>query len=260
MKVPTIFLSFDVEEFDLPLEYGNPISNHEQMNIGYEGLKAITPLLHEDFLETTLFTTANFASQFPNEIKQLSEKHEISSHCYYHSIFSNKDLLLSKEKLESIINKKVVGLRMPRLRKVEMNEVKKAGYSYDSSINPTWIPSRYNNLKISTTIYLEEGIVRVPTAVTPNFRIPLFWLSFKNLPYSIFKTLALQTLKKYGYLSLYFHPWEFIDLSIYNCLPNYTKKPSGELLLNKLYKLVNDLKQVAEFSSIENYLLKQQLI
>lgn len=260
MNEPTIFLTFDVEEFDLPLEYGSPISNNEQMRVGINGLEAITPLLNESFIETTLFTTANFASHFPEEIKQLSLKHEIASHCYYHSTFSNKDLLHSKEKLESIINKKVVGLRMPRLRKVEMNEVEKAGYKYDSSINPTWIPGRYNNLKVSKTIYTDEGIVRVPTAVTPNFRVPLFWLSFKNLPYVLYKTMALQTLKKYGYLSLYFHPWEFTDLSIYNCLPNYTKKPSGEALLNKLYKLVNDLKQVAEFSSIENYLLKQQLI
>lgn len=260
MNVPAIFLTFDVEEFDLPLEYGNPISNQEQMSTGLKGLQAITSLLNESFIETTLFTTANFASQFPEEIKLLSIKHEIASHCYYHSIFSNKDLLLSKEKLESIINKKVIGLRMPRLRKIEMSEVKKAGYKYDSSINPTIIPGRYNNLKISKTIYTEEDIVRVPTAVTPNFRIPLFWLSFKNLPYHLFKNLALQTLKKYGYLNLYFHPWEFTDISNYNCLPNYTKRHSGEALLNKLYKLVTDLKQVAEFSSIENYLLKQKLI
>ncbi len=260
MNDSTIFLTFDVEEFDLPLEYGNPISNQHQMSIGLKGLQAITPLLNESFIETTLFTTANFALHFPEEIKLLSTKHEIASHCYYHSLFSNKDLLLSKVKLESIINKKVTGLRMPRLRKVEMSDVKKAGYLYDSSINPTYIPGRYNNLKASKTIYMQEGIIRVPTAVTPNCRIPLFWLSFKNLPYSLYKKMALQTLKKYGYLNLYFHPWEFTDISSFDCLPNYTKKPSGENLLNNLYKLVNDLKQVAEFSSIENYLLKQQLI
>ncbi|MBS4043052.1 MAG: DUF3473 domain-containing protein [Chitinophagaceae bacterium] len=260
MTEPTIFLSFDVEEFDLPLEYGSPISNQHQMNIGFQGLQAITPLLNESFLETTLFTTANFAHHYPNLIKQLSEKHEIASHCFYHSSFENKDLKLSKEKLESITNKKVVGLRMPRLRKVEMSEVKKAGYLYDSSMNPTYLPGRYNNVKVSTTIYTHDGMVRVPTAVTPNFRIPLFWLSFKNLPYTLFKIMALQTLKKYGYLSLYFHPWEFTDISHYICLPSYTRKPCGENLLHKLYQLVNDLKQEARFSSIENYLLKEKLI
>ncbi len=260
MNESTIFLTFDVEEFDLPLEYGNPISNQEQMKIGFDGLNAITPLLNESFIQTTLFTTANFAQHFPEETKKLSEKHEIASHSFYHSTFSNKDLLDSKEKLESIIQNKVVGLRMPRLRKVEMSKVIKAGYLYDSSINPTLIPGRYNNLKVSKTIYTDEGIIRVPTAVTPNFRVPLFWLSFKNFPYWFYKKLALQTLNKYGYLSLYFHPWEFTNIDHYNCLPKYTRKPCGEELLNRLYKLVNDLKQEAEFSSIENYLLREKLI
>ena len=260
MNEPIIFLSFDVEEFDLPLEYGNPISKQKQMKIGLQGLQAITPLLNESFIETTLFTTANFAQNFPDEIKLLSNKHEIASHSFYHSTFENIDLKLSKEKLESIINKKVVGLRMPRLKKIEMSEVKNAGYLYDSSINPTYLPGRYNNLKVSKTIYAEEGVIRVPTAVTPNFRIPLFWLSFKNLPYDLYRTMALKTLKNYGYLSLYFHPWEFTDISHYNCLPSYTRKPCGEILLNKLYKLVNDLKEVARFISIENYLIKEKLI
>ena len=260
MNEPTIFLTFDIEEFDLPLEYNNPISQREQMMVGIKGLRAITPLLKQSFLETTLFTTAHFASKFPDEIKLLSLQHEIASHCYYHSFFDNKDLLQSKLKLEEIIEKSVVGLRMPRLRKIEMSEVKKAGYLYDSSINPTYIPGRYNHLKISKTIYTDEDMIRVPTSVTPHFRFPLFWLSFKNLPYVFFKKLALQSLKKYGYLNLYFHPWEFTSLNNYTCLPSYTKRNSGEVLLEKLHQLVNDLKEVAEFSSIENYLKKNQLI
>lgn len=260
MNEPTIFLTFDVEEFDLPLEYGKPTSIQKQIEVGYKGLQAITPLLNESFIESTLFTTANFAQHFPNEIKMLSEKHEIASHCFYHSTFENKDLLLSREKLESITNKKVIGLRMPRLRKTEMSELLKAGYKYDSSINPTLIPGRYNNLKISKTIYNDEGMLRVPATVTPNFRIPLFWISFKNLPFNLYQKMALQCLKKYGYINLYFHPWEFTDIGCYHQIPSYIKKPSGEILLNKLHKLINVLKQEAEFSSIENYLLKQQLI
>jgi len=248
-----VFLTFDVEEFDMPLEYGQNISVEEQMQVGIAGLQAITPLLNENFITSTLFTTANFAQYFPTEVKQLSLKHEIASHTFYHSSFKHEDLLLSKKKLEQITNKQVVGLRMPRLRKVDLNEVKIAGYQYDSSINPTYLPGRYNSLHLPKTIYQENGLIRVPTAVTPNFRIPLFWLAFKNAPYFLYKHWALQTLKKYGYLSLYFHPWEFTDISKYH-LPNYTKKPCGAALLEKLYILINDLKQEASFSSIEQWL------
>lgn len=85
-----VFLSFDVEEFDMPLEYGSNISLREQMQTGFEGLQTITPLLNEAFMETTLFTTANFAMQFPNEIKALATRHEIASHTFYHSSFKKK--------------------------------------------------------------------------------------------------------------------------------------------------------------------------
>ncbi len=257
MNEPTVFLTFDVEEFDMPLEYHQIISSDEQMEIGWQGLQAITPLLNELFLETTLFTTANFAQHFPNELKELSKKHEIASHSFYHSSFNNVDLKLSKDKLEEIIGKSVTGLRMPRLKKVEMSEVEKAGYYYDSSINPTLIPGRYNNLNLPKIIYSENNVIRVPTAVTPNFRIPLFWLTFKNFPYFLYKKWALQTLHKYGYLSLYFHPWEFTNIGNYN-LPNYVKKPCGTRLLDNLYKLVTDLKVEAKFSSIQNYLVQQK--
>ena len=39
-----VLLSFDVEEFDMPLEYQFNIPVDEQMRIGIEGLNAITPI------------------------------------------------------------------------------------------------------------------------------------------------------------------------------------------------------------------------
>lgn len=256
MQQPVVFLTFDVEEFDLPLEYQQNILADEQMQVGYNGLQAIKPLLNIPFIESTLFTTANFAQHFPAEIEQLSQRHEIASHTFYHSSFKNEDLLLSKLKLEEITGKNVMGLRMPRLRKIDTNEVLKAGYKYDSSVNPTYLPGRYNNTHLPKTIYTENGLIKVPTAVTPNFRIPLFWLTFKNAPYFVYKQLAMQTLKKYGYLSLYFHPWEFTNINHYK-IPSYTKKPCGAKLLTKLEQLVNDLKNEAKFISIQNYLNSQ---
>jgi peptidoglycan/xylan/chitin deacetylase (PgdA/CDA1 family) len=254
MAAPAVFLTFDVEEFDLPVEYHQVITMHEQVEIGMNGLTAITPLLNRNNIECTLFTTANFAEHFPAAIKELSNQHEIASHTFYHSSFCNDDLLLSKQKLEEITGKQVIGLRMPRLREVAVSKVKKAGYVYDSSINPTYIPGRYNKLNLPKRIYGDDGLIRVPTAVTPNFRIPLFWLMFKNAPYILYKNWALQTLKRYGYLSLYFHPWEFTDISSYK-LPSYIVKPCGEVLLDKLYKLLEDLqKEGSEFVSIDNYL------
>lgn len=247
-----VLLSFDVEEFDMPLEYNFSIGPEEQMRVGKKGLDAIEPVLTDPAIAATLFTTANFAMHYPAAIKQLAAQHEIASHTFYHSDFTNEHLLSSKNKLEEISGKQVTGLRMPRMRKVSMQEVKKAGYGYDSSINPTWLPGRYNNLHLPRTMYTDDGMLRVPASVSPFLRVPLFWLSFKNLPYAVFKMLALQTLKKDGYVCLYFHPWEFTDIESYG-LPGFTKRLCGEPLLQKLNRLLYDLKKEADFITMDQF-------
>lgn len=247
-----VLLSFDVEEFDMPLEYNFSISPDEQMRVGKNGLDAIEPILNDSSNTATLFTTANFAMHYPDAIRHLSKQHEIASHTFYHSDFSNEHLLSSRLQLEEITGSQVTGLRMPRMRKVEMEEVKKAGYGYDSSINPTWLPGRYNNFHLPRTLYKENGIIRIPASVSPVLRVPLFWLSFKNLPYAVFKMLAFQTLKKDGYLCLYFHPWEFTDIENYG-LPGFTKKLHGEPLLARLHRLLRDLKKEGDCITMNDF-------
>ena len=251
--MPKILLSFDVEEFDMPLEYNFNISIETQMEIGKKGLDNLMPILNNDNYTTTLFTTANFANKYPDSIKALSDKHEIASHTFYHSNFTTAHLLESRIRLEEVIQKPVKGLRMPRMRQVPVGDIKEAGYSFDASIHPTWLPGRYNNFHLPRTKYSEQGLIRVPASVSPNFRIPLFWLSFKNFPYALYLKLALQTLRKDGYLSLYFHPWEFTNINAYG-LPKYTTKGSDNELLDKLYRLLNDLNKQAEFVTMGDFI------
>ena len=251
-KEPTILLTFDVEEFDLPLEFKQNISLTQQMQIGKEGLDMLVKVLNEYNVVSTLFTTGSFANTYPGIIKDLSVKHEISSHSLFHSSFKTGDLIESKLLLEKITGKAVHGFRMPRMKHVNMHDITAAGYTYDSSINPTFLPGRYNNLHLSRIFYREDGMLRLPGSVTPNLRIPLFWLSFKNFPYLLYLNLALKTLKRDGYLSLYFHPWEFTDISSFN-LPFYVKRLSGNALIDRLRLLINDLKNVAIFGTIKCY-------
>ena len=253
-----ILLTFDVEEFDLPLEYGIPISDDEQMAVGKKGLEAINEILEDEDIHCTLFTTANFALRFPKQISGLSQRHEIASHTFFHSSFKQDDLKNSLVALENITSKKVYGLRMPRMRKISPSWIKEAGYKYDSSMNPAWIPGRYNNLSKPRRIYTELGLTKIPVSVSPNFRVPLFWLSFKNFPYVWFRNIALKTLKKDGYLSLYFHPWEFVDLNQYK-IPSMIKRKSGDELIEKLNRLISDLKDEGDFISMNSLICKKQL-
>ncbi|MFY7651307.1 MAG: DUF3473 domain-containing protein [Chitinophagaceae bacterium] len=247
-----VLLSFDVEEFDMPLEYGHNITINEQINIGKQGLQLIAELLSKHNIETTLFTTAFFAQQVPTTIQQLAIKHEIASHTFFHSQFSEVHLLQSRLALSKIIQKPIYGLRMPRMKKISPSLVKAAGYQYDSSINPTYLPGRYNNWHLPRTFYRQDGLLRIPASVSPNLRIPLFWLSFKNFPYKLFKSLCLQTLRTDNYVCLYFHPWEFVNIH-HTGIPNYTKKGCTYELLKKLDRLIADLKNTAEFMSMHRF-------
>ncbi len=247
-----VLLTFDVEEFDVPEEYGSSVAFEKQIEVSTIGLHKIISLLEKHNVVCTFFTTANYALQQRDLIKSLSLKHEIASHGFYHSSFKAEDLKTSKETLEEIINKPVTGFRMARLAPVNDLEIEKAGYSYNSSMNPTYIPGRYNHLNKPRTAFYVGKVLNIPTSVSPNLRVPLFWLSFKNFPLWYFKLLMKQTLKRDKVVSLYFHPWEFADIKNYN-LPKYISKHSGNAMLQRLEETIIDLKTKAEFITMDDY-------
>ena len=164
----------------------------------------------------------------------------MASHTYYHSKFEDADLLKSKEKLEELSGLPVTGFRMPRMAPVSDEEIEKAGYTYNSSINPTLLPGRYNNLHISRTYYKLGNVMQLPASVTPIFRIPLFWLSFHNFPLWYYKHVFNKAYRKDGYVNIYFHPWEFYDLNDKQRFgfPGYVSRNTGLKMKDRLDQLM----------------------
>lgn len=237
-----ICLSFDIEEFDAPREYGAPISLAQQLEISTRGTGLILEMLQGLGVKATFFCTANFATHRPNLIKRIvAEGHEIASHSYYHSKFEPGDLLKSKLKLEEITQTTIKGYRSPRMGEVDDRELLKAGYEYDSSLNPTMLPGRYNNLKEPRSIFRkEQGLIEIPSSVSTHCRVPLFWLSVHNLPLSLLQNMMSRAIKKDGYLNIYFHPWEFnedICSSAYR-MPFYIRRNSGQRMIYRLSSLI----------------------
>lgn len=241
-----ILLSFDIEEFDMPFEYNKTISFEEQMRVSITGTTIILDILDKHKIKATFYSTATFAINAPKIMERIvKEGHEIASHTYYHSAFKTEDLLASKLKLEEITNTEVIGFRMPRMQPVDEKEIFKAGYIYNSSLNPTYLPGRYNNFDKPRTFFKQDGVWQIPASVSPLVRFPLFWLSFHNLPLWLYQWLCKITLKKDGYLNLYFHPWEFTDLNQkekYN-FPNYVSKNSGVRMAERLDTLITEMKK-----------------
>lgn len=258
-----ILLSFDIEEFDMPFEYGRNISFDNQIAVSEKGTEIILDLLQKHQIKATFFSTVVFAEKVPHLIKRISnEGHELASHTYYHSNFEVAHLKQSKDALETLSNSEVVGFRMPRMYPVDEREIEKAGYLYNSSINPTFLPGRYNHLDKPRTYFKLHNVWQIPASVSPLIRFPLFWLSFHNLPLSIYKFLAKWTYKNDGYLNIYFHPWEFNPLdnkTAYN-FPKYVSKNSGEAMKERLNSFMETMKEKKYiFGTFKEFLILKNL-
>jgi peptidoglycan/xylan/chitin deacetylase (PgdA/CDA1 family) len=252
-----ILFTVDVEEFDTAVEFGHNIPLDEQVAVSTRGLTLLAERFAAVGVPTTMFTTANYALHESALIKSLAQTHEIASHGYYHTTFKPADLLKSRLALEELLGKPVTGFRRARMGYVDPNDVQQAGYQYNSSLHPTWLPGRYNHWGEPRHPFNEQGVWQIPASVTPTLRLPLFWLSLKNFPFAYYKELCRQTLKSDGFLNLYVHPWEFTDLSGYEKIPTYVRRHSKDELLDRVEALLRYLKPRGEFTTMHEFV--QQL-
>ncbi len=230
-----ILLSFDLEEFDLPLEYGVKIPKQEQFEFSFRGLNKIQSLLEKHKIKATFFTTASFALKYPEVLKEMSKVHEIASHNLHHQVkeYKEEEVKSSKQIIEKIINNKIKGFRSPRLKKPDYDSLKKLGFKYSSSLSPTYLPKRYNNYFEKRGITLKKGVIEVPGSTLKIIRIPLSWIFFRGFGLNFSKVATFSCIKNPGYVNLFFHPWEFNNLNHLK-IPFYIKKNSGEKALNML--------------------------
>jgi peptidoglycan/xylan/chitin deacetylase (PgdA/CDA1 family) len=256
-EMKSVLLSFDIEEFDMPVEYGKYISFEDQIRISKQGTTQILDLLRQHRVNATFFSTVVFAKQSPELIERIrSEGHELASHSYYHSQFEPAHLSRSKKELELLSGLPVTGFRMPRMMPVNTSDLIEAGYEYNSSLNPTYLPGRYNNLSRPRTFFLEQRLLQLPASVTPLVRFPLFWISFHNIPLPIYNAMCRRTINHDGYLNIYFHPWEFTDLTSRQLgMPGFVSRNSGKKMARRFDSWVGHLKENGySFSTISAYL------
>ena len=238
-----VLLSFDVEEFDLPREHGAEIGVKEGAKVSAEGLKKILDVLKENEVKATFFCTVNFAKEQPKLIRRIiKEGHEVACHGVDHFAPKPSDAKECKEYLKKVFGVKAVGYRQPRMQKIDYENLHACGYRYDSSVNPAFIPGRYNNLKTPRKPYFKDGIIEIPVSVATFMRVPLFWLALHLFPFAMYAKFAKMSLKKTGYFATYFHPWEFAELGGFKVVPAYIKKNSGDKLALRLDRLVKKLK------------------
>lgn len=254
-----VLLSFDIEEFDLPTEYGQTIAFEEQIRISEQGLRRVLEVLEAEAVVATFYSTAVFMQHISSNTRQriCQGGHEIASHGYCHAYHEEADYLRSRLRLEELTGQRVRGFRMPRMQAIDAEALLEAGYTYDSSLHPTYLPGRYNHWDQPRLPHrLLSGLWELPASVVPYCRFPLFWLSMHNLPIGLYKYMLSYTAKHDGYLNIYLHPWEFADLRAepYS-LPGIISHRSGWNLVECLRIVLRHLKaQGLPFVTTSSYL------
>ena len=251
-----VCLSFDFEECDLPREVGIDFSIEEGMRVSVEGANAVLDVLERHGVKATFFCTLNFAERAPEVMRRiLAGGHEVAGHGVDHFHQVPEDPFLCKEGIERLYGMKVVGYRQPRMFPVDDAALAKAGYLYNSSLNPAFVPGRYMHLMTPRTLFVKDGLLQVPASVTPWIRFPLFWLALHVLPEGLYHALVKRTLKHDGYFVTYFHPWEFSSLSARAAelkVPRVVRFNLGSPMVDRLERLIAMLKRIrgVEFVAI----------
>ncbi len=250
-----ILLSFDVEEFDLPREHGMEISLDGGIKVSAEGLEKILDLCKECEVKATFFCTGNFALKRSDLIKRIAKDgHEVACHGVDHFNPKSTDIKGSKKIIEKVVGMRVYGYRQPRMSSIDYKELVRCGYKYDSSVNPAFIPGRYNHLNMPKTPFMREDVLEIPTSVVTFVRVPLFWLALHLLPMKMYIRMARIAIRKTGYFATYFHPWEFANLSNFAVIPKYIRHNSGDKLVRRLSFLIGELKKCgSEFATYKEF-------
>src|SRR4051812_18426366 len=120
MMQKRILISFDIEEFDMPMEYGKKLSPEEQINTSARGTEIVLDILRMHKIKATFFSTVVFASRCRALIQRIiNEGHELASHGWFHSEFKNEHLQESRLELSKLSGHPVKGFRMARMMPVE---------------------------------------------------------------------------------------------------------------------------------------------
>jgi len=258
--VKQILLSFDTEEFDVPKDYGVAFSLEEGMKASIEGTGMILDILEEAGIKATFFCTGNFVVNAPQVMKRIVDQgHEAACHGVDHWRPEPTDFKESKMILERETGVRAYGYRQPRMFSVDDSEIAAAGYIYNTSLNPAFIPGHYMHLSTPRTYFMKDNVLQIPASVSPLMRIPLFWLALHNFPEWFYLALVRRVIRRDGYFATYFHPWEFLELNSHPewKMPFIIRNNSGRMMCRRLAWLIEELKKDGcEFSTYKDFALE----
>jgi len=178
-------------------------------------------------IRATFFVLGWIAERCPQLVREIySRGHEIASHGHRHILCREddpgklqEDLLTSRHLLEDLVGVPIRGYRAPgfSISQRVLNDVRAAGYRWDSSYNSFGFNQRYGQVDFSkyficdTAVEIEDDFHEIPVS---NLKVAgkiLPWAGggyFRLYPSKLFNAGVRQMLKKNGAYVFYLHPWE----------------------------------------------------
>lgn len=237
-----LLLTFDVEEFDWVVGRSGRLPLEDQIAVTASGLREMLPLLDRHTAPATFFVTGVFARHASDLISEVATAgHEVAVHGLEHADeyarieppIAVDRLRRARAEVEAAAGRPARGLRTPRLSRCRPAVVREAGFSYDASIHPTWIPGRSFGLHHSRRPWLEHSVTMVPISVPPFVRIPVSWQFFQLVGRRLGTAALGPAAWRSDYLHLYFHPWEAVKLSTLGVKSPFTRR-TGPVFLDAL--------------------------
>ncbi len=243
-----ICITIDCEEWNSPALRGREDKDHNSTTFSRLGNERLLELFRKHNVKATFFITGYYAEHEPEDVQRIAaEGHEIACHGYEHHYRGREfdvetDVRRGKEVLERISGVPVNGFRAPQAQYSErlLWALVKAGFMYDSSLHPAWLPGYYNHSALPLGIHhplSEVKLKEIPVAVMPRSRLPVVWMFMRNI--GVWYTqLAVEGLVKRGISpNVYFHSWEFTEMKSTN-VPWYFTRRTGENFLRMLEKFI----------------------
>ncbi len=260
----TLLLACDFEEFNLPLDFGKQVSEEVMLEKTYEGIQKFYECIQKHSIRLTFFITEKIAERYSDLLRQLiMQGHEIG----FHASVSIRDIKAgetiksiksAKEKTEYNLGTEIYGFRNHKLSVIPAFIIKEAGFIYDNTLHPTYVPGRYCNFFKSRQINSECGLINLPISVTPVLRLPFSWVWFRNLGLNYLKSCTSWVLLTQDYVNIYFHSWDFADIEkdLGFKLPFIVTRNSG----NKAVEILNYYLNWCRINKIQTETIHRYLI
>ena len=266
-------INFDMDSWWASLGMVNKVIKRENDIIIEKSIPRILKLLNSYNIKSTFFVLGpDVENQTELYKKIIKEGHEIGNHTYshFHDLKKGQTRKIKEEikKSHDIIQDKLkvtpIGFRAPNysFSKKLIPLLKKAGYIYDSSIVPTFIPYYYPfhwlfkstkpNKLYTTKNNQRFSLLEIPISVSPLTKIPMTG-TFVKLLGERWLEWNTKLLKKTGFININFHARDFVpDLPIQNNMPFFVYK-NNKNITYLLKSSISYLAKNTQTTTLQNF-------